>query len=121
MSLCVVCSCDQKSSRSAASSAPLQPSAVPAVDFVAKQIIAEISGILKIPARNVSPAHHLFKDLGADSLDAVEIVMALEERFHIAIDDASAEKFRTVQDLISHVKQVMGKKANGPANTPTAR
>lgn len=45
----------------------------------------------------------LFRDLGADSLDAVEIVMAVEEEFDTTIDDASAEKMRTVADIARYV------------------
>lgn len=44
----------------------------------------------------------LIEDLGADSLDIVEIVMALEEEFEFDISDEDAEKFTTVQDLVNH-------------------
>lgn len=46
----------------------------------------------------------LMKDLKADSLDAVEIIMAVEEGFGLDIPDASAEKFRTVRDLVEYVE-----------------
>ena len=44
-------------------------------------------------------------DLGADSLDTVELVMAFEEAFEIEIPDEDAEKIRTVQDAISYIDQ----------------
>jgi acyl carrier protein len=44
-------------------------------------------------------------DLGADSLDVVELVMALEEEFDIEISDDELEKIRTVQDTIDYIKQ----------------
>jgi acyl carrier protein len=44
-------------------------------------------------------------DLGADSLDTVELVMAFEEAFDIEIPDEDAEKIRTVQDAISYIEQ----------------
>ena len=45
-------------------------------------------------------------DLGADSLDLVELIMAMEEAFDIEIPDEVAEKITTVQDAIDHVKKV---------------
>ena len=46
-------------------------------------------------------------DLGADSLDAVELVMAVEDEFDIAIDDMDAEEIKTVGQLIDHVKKAV--------------
>ena len=46
---------------------------------------------------------HLMKDLEADSLDAVEIIMAIESQFDIEIPDEEAEKFQTVEDLVEYV------------------
>jgi acyl carrier protein len=45
-----------------------------------------------------------FESLGADSLDKVEVVMAIEETFDIEISDKDAEAFTTVQDIIDHVE-----------------
>ncbi len=47
---------------------------------------------------------NLMKDLEADSLDAVEIIMAVEEAFDLAIPDEDAEKFRTVRDIVDYVE-----------------
>lgn len=47
---------------------------------------------------------HLMKDLEADSLDAVEIIMAIEDEFDIEIPDEDAEQFQTVSDLVSYVE-----------------
>lgn len=47
---------------------------------------------------------NLMNDLEADSLDAVEIIMAVEEEFNLAIPDADAEKFRTVRDMVEYVE-----------------
>lgn len=46
----------------------------------------------------------LMKDLEADSLDAVEIIMAIEEDYNIEIPDVDAERFRTVRDLVDYVE-----------------
>ena len=48
---------------------------------------------------------NLMDDLEADSLDAVEIIMAVEEEFDLEIPDADAEKFRTVRDLVEYVEK----------------
>ena len=50
-----------------------------------------------------------FEDLGADSLDIVEIVMALEEEFDIEISDDEAEQAKTVGDVVNYLVTVVGK------------
>ena len=51
----------------------------------------------------VVPSANLIDDLGADSLDTVELVMSFEEEFGIEIPDDAAEKIRTVQDVVDYV------------------
>lgn len=46
----------------------------------------------------------IIEDLGADSLDVVELVMALEEKFEVEIPDSEAEKLKTIQDVVSFVE-----------------
>ena len=53
----------------------------------------------------VTPETNLMKDLEADSLDAVEIIMAIEEEFDIEIPDEDAEKFQLVGDLVRYVEE----------------
>ena len=55
---------------------------------------------------DVTPASKLTEDLGADSLDEVDLVMALEEEFDIKINDETAADFKTVQHVIDHVTKV---------------
>ena len=66
-----------------------------------KQIIAEQLGV---DASEVTPTASFVDDLGADSLDTVELVMAFEEGFEIEIPDEDAEKIQTVQDAITYVE-----------------
>lgn len=66
-----------------------------------KQIIMEQLGA---DASEVQPAAHFVNDLGADSLDTVELVMALEEEFGIEIPDEKAEKILTVAQAIAYVQ-----------------
>jgi acyl carrier protein len=69
-----------------------------------KDIIAESLGV-KRP--DVVAGASFIDDLNADSLDIVELVMAMEKEFEIEIDDEDAEKIRTVQDAIDFIVQRM--------------
>ena len=66
-----------------------------------KQIIAEQLGV---DESEVTPTASFVDDLGADSLDTVELDMAFEEGFEIEIPDEDAEKIQTVQDAITYVE-----------------
>ncbi len=66
------------------------------------EIIAEQLGAEKA---NVTPDASFMDDLGADSLDTVELVMALEEEFDLEIPDSEAEKIRTVQDALNYLAE----------------
>ena len=48
----------------------------------------------------------IIEDLGADSLDVVELVMALEEKFEVEIPDSEAEKLKTIQDVVTFVEGI---------------
>ncbi|MFZ0705889.1 MAG: acyl carrier protein [Candidatus Korobacteraceae bacterium] len=67
-----------------------------------KQIIVEQLGV---DEGEVTTNASFVDDLGADSLDTVELVMAFEEAFDIEIPDEDAEKIRTVQDAVSYIEQ----------------
>ena len=71
------------------------------VEDKVKQIIVEQLGV---DASEVNPQAHFVNDLGADSLDTVELVMALEEEFDTEIPDADAEKIQTVGQAIEYIK-----------------
>jgi acyl carrier protein len=66
-----------------------------------KQIIIEQLGVEE---SEVTPTAHFVDDLGADSLDIVELVMAFEEGFEIEIPDEDAEKILTVKDAIDYIQ-----------------
>jgi len=66
-----------------------------------KEIIAEQ---LQVDIEKVKPEASFIDDLGADSLDTVELVTAFEEAFDIEIPDEEAEKIRTVRDAINYIK-----------------
>jgi len=67
-----------------------------------KQIVAEQLGVDEDQVTNDAS---FMDDLGADSLDTVELVMALEEEFDVEISDEDAEKIQTVQDAVSYISE----------------
>ncbi|MGA1847499.1 acyl carrier protein [Deferribacter abyssi] len=69
-----------------------------------KKIIAEQ---LNIDESEIKPESSFVDDLGADSLDTVELIMAFEEEFGMEIPDEEAEKIKTVQDAINYIKEHM--------------
>ncbi len=69
------------------------------------KIIDIIANQLGVDKDQVTPGANIVDDLGADSLDVVELVMALEEAFDTEIPDEDAEKIRTVQDIFDYVKR----------------
>ncbi len=66
-----------------------------------KKIVAEQLGVAEAEIKNEAS---FVNDLGADSLDTVELVMALEEEFGVEIPDEDAEKIATVQNAIDYIK-----------------
>ena len=66
-----------------------------------RSIIAEQ---LEVEESSITPETNLMKDLEADSLDAVEIIMAIEDEYGIEIPDEDAEKIQTVADLVKYVE-----------------
>ena len=67
-----------------------------------KNIIAEQLGV---EASEATPEASFTEDLGADSLDIVELVMAFEEEFEIEIPDDDAERIATVQDAVTYIEK----------------
>ena len=69
------------------------------------QVIECIAQQLQVSRDDITESANIIEDLGADSLDIVEIVMGLEEQFDISIEDAAAEQMNTVQDVIAYVEK----------------
>jgi acyl carrier protein len=64
---------------------------------------------LDVDEKDVVPEASFVDDLGADSLDQVELIMAIEEEFDISVPDEDAEKIGTVQDVMDYIKNAVGK------------
>ena len=71
-------------------------------DETLQKIVGIISEKLNMPGENIK-AEATFQDLGADSLDIVEMIMSFEETFGIEIKDEDAEKIKTVQEAVDHI------------------
>lgn len=67
-----------------------------------KDIIVEQLGV---NAEQVTPTAKFIEDLGADSLDTVELVMAFEEEFNVEVPDEEAEKLQTVGDVVKYIEE----------------
>ncbi len=76
-----------------------------AVEERITQIIADQLGV---ETEKITPEAKFVEDLGADSLDVVELIMAFEEEFGIEIPDEDAEKIQTVGDVINYLKEKVG-------------
>lgn len=75
---------------------------------VEEKVIEIISQKLNLSKDQIKPEASFVDDLGADSLDLVELVMAMEEAFGMEVPDEDAEKLRTVKDVLDYVKAKVG-------------
>ncbi|MBT7983316.1 MAG: acyl carrier protein [Verrucomicrobiales bacterium] len=77
-------------------------------DNIADKVKDIIVQNLNAPEDQVTPEAKFIEDLGADSLDTVELVMAFEEEFGIEVPDEEAEKLVSVGAVISHIESIKG-------------
>jgi acyl carrier protein len=71
---------------------------------IREKVYEIIQSKLSVNAEQITPEASFTEDLGADSLDTVELVMDLEEQFNITIPEEDQEKLRTVQDAIDYIE-----------------
>ena len=79
-------------------------------DDIASKIKEITSEQLGVDESQITPEAKFVDDLGADSLDTVELVMALEEEFDLEISDEEAEKLTTVNRVVSYIEDCLDKK-----------
>ena len=75
---------------------------------IQERVIKMVAEQLGVKVEDVKPGSSFVEDLGADSLDTVELIMALEEEFDTEIPDEEAEKLASVQDAISYIEKNPG-------------
>ncbi|MCR1953522.1 acyl carrier protein [Clostridioides mangenotii] len=68
------------------------------------KVVEIIKDQLGVEDKEITPETSLMKDLEADSLDAVEIIMALEDEFELEIPDEDAENFKSIGDIIKYIE-----------------
>lgn len=69
------------------------------------QVTEAIRGTLKTEGKPITLEARLTEDLGGDSLDMLELIMALEEKFGIEVPDEDSEQIHTVRDVVEYVKK----------------
>ncbi|MCL1793702.1 MAG: acyl carrier protein [Oscillospiraceae bacterium] len=69
-----------------------------------EKIVEIISAQLKADPENILPATSVTEDLGADSLDVVELLMAIDEEFGVNVPDEDIPSLKTVQDIVDYVE-----------------
>jgi acyl carrier protein len=79
-------------------------------DDIASKVKEITSEQLGVDESQITPEAKFVDDLGADSLDTVELVMALEEEFDLEISDEQAEKLTTVNRVVSYIEDCLDKK-----------
>ncbi len=75
------------------------------MSYVSSKVVEIIKNKLAVDAAEIVPAASFTNDLGADSLDTVELIMEFEKEFSIQIPDEDAEKIATVGDAISYIEE----------------
>ena len=85
---------------------PQNPNPMTTYDKLKKIIVEQLG----VEPEDVAPEKQFEADLGADSLDTVELVMAVEEEFDLIIDDADAENARTVAEAVTLVDRLVSEK-----------
>jgi len=77
------------------------------VDNILDRVIDIVAEELAVDRDEVTEDSSFIEDLGADSLDVVELVMAFEEEFDVEIPDEDAEDIRTVDDAVSYLEEIL--------------
>ncbi|RAK06202.1 acyl carrier protein [Halanaerobium saccharolyticum] len=77
------------------------------MDNILERVIDIVAEELAVDRDEVTEDSSFIEDLGADSLDVVELVMAFEEEFDVEIPDEDAENIRTVEDAVSYLEDIL--------------
>lgn len=89
----------------------------PQAECVEETVIRIVGDHLGIPSATLKGTTHILQDLGADSLDLVELVITVEERFNITIGEEAIQKIQRIDDLIHVVASQISEHQNGASVT----
>jgi acyl carrier protein len=78
------------------------------------KVIAEIAAVKKIPVESIT-IDSTFEELSMDSLDAMNLLFALEEEFGVSIPDEAANSIKDVRSTVAGVKQILAEKSEAPS------
>jgi acyl carrier protein len=85
------------------------------VELTDERIAEEVSAVLvsefEVDAAKITPVAHLFTDLELDSLDGIDLIIALEKRFGVKVDEESAKEFRRVGDVCGFIGRLRDARA----------
>jgi acyl carrier protein len=70
---------------------------------ITDRVVKVVAELLQVESSDIRPESSFQDDLGADSLDLVELIMAMEEEFDIKIDDEAAQSIKSVQDAVNFI------------------
>lgn len=76
-------------------------------EAIRKKVLNILCEQLAVDKSAITDDSHIYDELGADSLDGVELVLALEEKFKIEIPDSASEKIKQVKDIYSYLETVL--------------
>ncbi len=77
------------------------------VDNILERVVDIVAEELAVDSDEITENSSFIEDLGADSLDVVELVMAFEEEFDVEIPDEDAENIKTVEDAVSYLEDIL--------------
>jgi acyl carrier protein len=80
---------------------------VTGVDNIYERVVEIVAEELAVDSDEITENSSFIEDLGADSLDVVELVMAFEEEFDVEIPDEDAEDIKTVEDAVSYLEDIL--------------
>jgi acyl carrier protein len=78
---------------------------MPTLKEIEEKVIEITSKQLNIEKEKITPESSFINDLGADSLDTVELIMAIEDAFDLSIPDDAAEKIQTIADAVKYIEE----------------
>ena len=84
---------------------------------VTEEILGVIAETQRVPVEKIT-LDSRFEELGMDSMDAVNILFALEEKFNITIPDEAAKQIRTIREMVEGVRKLVDAKAGQPEQAP---